>query len=80
MANFQLFASELTEFLDVERINSTASDGQTNRDRFERPVTFTHKTQARWRPIDVYPKDSFSELLIKLRGHPEDAHHALSGL
>ncbi|MFU1607565.1 class I SAM-dependent DNA methyltransferase [Sulfitobacter pontiacus] len=30
--------------------------------------------------VDLIPKLSFTELLIKLRGHPEDAEHALAGL
>jgi len=30
--------------------------------------------------VDLIPKRSFTELLIKLRGHPEDAEHALAGL
>ncbi|WP_299829397.1 DNA methyltransferase [uncultured Roseobacter sp.] len=30
--------------------------------------------------VDLIPKDSFTDLLVKLRGHPEDAHHALNGL
>lgn len=30
--------------------------------------------------VDLIPKRSFTELLIKLRGHPQDAEHALAGL
>jgi len=30
--------------------------------------------------VDLIPKRSFTELLIKLRGHPEDAEDALAGL
>ncbi|WP_245227248.1 type IIL restriction-modification enzyme MmeI [Parasedimentitalea maritima] len=30
--------------------------------------------------VDLIPKGSFTELLIKLRGHPQDAEHALAGL
>ena len=30
--------------------------------------------------VDLIPNRSFTELLIKLRGHPEDAEHALAGL
>lgn len=30
--------------------------------------------------VELIPKDSFTELLRKLRGHPEDAEHALAGL
>ena len=30
--------------------------------------------------VDLIPRDSFTELLKKLRGHPQDAEHALAGL
>lgn len=30
--------------------------------------------------VELIPKGSFTELLTKLRGHPEDAEHALAGL
>ena len=30
--------------------------------------------------VELIPNRSFTELLIKLRGHPEDAEHALAGL
>lgn len=30
--------------------------------------------------VDLIPKRSFTELLIKLRSHPQDAEHALAGL
>ncbi|WP_171240262.1 class I SAM-dependent DNA methyltransferase [Ruegeria sp. HKCCA5491] len=30
--------------------------------------------------VDLIPRGSFTELLYKLRGHPEDAKHALAGL
>ena len=30
--------------------------------------------------VELIPKDSFTDLLHKLRGHPQDAEHALAGL
>ncbi|MEP3525071.1 MAG: DNA methyltransferase [Hyphomicrobiales bacterium] len=59
MGNFQLFAAELTELLDVERPKPATSDGQNNDYRFERPVTFTHTGRNNRGRIDLYRKGSF---------------------
>ena len=59
MGNFQLFATELTELLDVERPKPVTGDGQNNDYRFERPVTFTHTGQNKRGRIDLYRKGCF---------------------
>ncbi|MGV6839605.1 MAG: class I SAM-dependent DNA methyltransferase [Planktomarina sp.] len=59
MGNFQLFATELTELLDVERPLPVTSDGQNNGYRFERPVTFTHTGKNKRGRIDLYRKGCF---------------------
>jgi hypothetical protein len=59
MGNIQLFATELTELLDVERPKPVISDGQNNDYRFERPVTFTHTGRNKRGRIDLYRKGCF---------------------
>lgn len=59
MGNFQLFATELTELLGVERPKPVTSDGQNNDYRFERPVTFTHTASNKRGRIDLYRKGCF---------------------
>ncbi|NDW53655.1 class I SAM-dependent DNA methyltransferase [Aliiroseovarius sp. PrR006] len=59
MANFQIFASELTTLLGVEAPKPATSDGQNNDYRFERPVTFTHTGRKKRGRIDLYRKGSF---------------------
>lgn len=59
MGNFQLFATELTELLGVERPKPVTSNGQNNDYRFERPVTFTHTSSIKRGRIDLYRKDCF---------------------
>ena len=59
MGNFQLFATELTELLDVERPLPVTNDGQNNGYRFERPVTFTHTGKNKRGRIDLYRKGCF---------------------
>lgn len=59
MGNFQLFATELTELLDVERPKPVTSDGQNNDYRFECPVTFTHTASNKRGRIDLYRKGCF---------------------
>lgn len=43
-ANYQLFLSELCDFLDVPRPDPAVADDHQNRYVFERPVTFRHPT------------------------------------
>ena len=59
IGNFQLFATELTEVLGVERPLPVTSDGQNNSYRFERPVTFTHTSKNKRGRIDLYRKGCF---------------------
>lgn len=59
MGNSQLFATELTDLLDVERPKPAMSDGQNNDYRFERPVTFTHTGRNKNGRIDLYRKGCF---------------------
>lgn len=59
MANFQSFASELCDLLQLDRPKPAQSDGQTNDYRFERPVTETHTGGRRHRRIDLCRKDCF---------------------
>ena len=59
MANFQSFASELCDLLQLDRPKPAQSDGQTNDYRFERPVTETHTGARRHRRIDLYRKGCF---------------------
>nr|WP_303473165.1 MULTISPECIES: DNA methyltransferase [unclassified Marinovum] len=59
MANFQAFAGELTDLLEVERPLPATSDGQNNSYRFERPVTFTHTGRTRNGRIDLYRRGCF---------------------
>ena len=58
-ANFQQFASELTQVLGVDAPKVATSDHQNDDYRFERPVTFIH-TEAKTRGyIDLYRKGCF---------------------
>lgn len=59
IANFQSFAHDLCELLEVERPKPAQSDGQTNDYRFERPVTETHTGARRRRRIDLYRRGCF---------------------
>ncbi len=59
MANFQSFASELTQLLGVEQPKVATGDGQNNDYRFERPVTFTHTGRPSRGRIDLYRKGCF---------------------
>jgi hypothetical protein len=59
MANFQSFASELVQLLDLEPVKVADADGQNNDYRFERPVTFTHTGRERRGRIDLYRKECF---------------------
>ncbi len=44
-ANYQLFLSELCDYLEVPRPNPAVADGRDNKYVFERPVTFRY---PRW--------------------------------
>lgn len=58
-ANFQQFAIELTQLLDVPAPKPATADAQNDDYRFERPVTFIHTgTQSRGF-IDLYQRGSF---------------------
>ena len=58
-ANFQQFAIELTQLLDVPAPKPATADAQNDDYRFERPVTFIHTgTQSRGF-IDLYRRGSF---------------------
>ena len=59
MGNFQLFATELTELLGVERPKPVTSDGENNHYRFERPVTSIHTGQQKRGRIDLYRRGCF---------------------
>lgn len=59
IANFQSFAHDLCELLEIERPKPAQSDGQTNDYRFERPVTETHTGKRRSRRIDLYRRGCF---------------------
>ncbi|WP_150526732.1 class I SAM-dependent DNA methyltransferase [Roseibium sediminis] len=59
MANFQSFANELTDLLEVERPKPATSDGENNDYRFERPVTFTHTGRKSRGRIDLYRRGCF---------------------
>ncbi|WP_342741204.1 type IIL restriction-modification enzyme MmeI, partial [Tranquillimonas alkanivorans] len=59
MSNFQSFAAELCDVLEVQRPKPAQSDGQTNDYRFERPVTETHTGSRRHRRIDLYRRGCF---------------------
>lgn len=58
-ANFQQFAIELTQLLDVPAPKPATADAQNDDYRFERPVTFIHTgTQSRGF-IDLYRRGCF---------------------
>jgi hypothetical protein len=58
-ANFQQFAIELTQLLNVPAPKPATSDAQNDDYRFERPVTFIHTgTQSRGY-IDLYRRGMF---------------------
>jgi hypothetical protein len=58
-ANFQQFAIELTQLLDVDAPKPATADAQSDDYRFERPVTFIHTgTQSRGF-VDLYRRGSF---------------------
>ncbi|CAM4124864.1 class I SAM-dependent DNA methyltransferase [Paracoccus yeei] len=58
-ANFQQFAIELTQLLEVPAPKPATADAQNDDYRFERPVTFIHTgTQSRGF-IDLYRRGSF---------------------
>jgi hypothetical protein len=59
MANFQLFATELTQLLEVETPRAVTNDTESNEYRFERPVTFTHTGKPGRGRIDLYRKGCF---------------------
>lgn len=59
MANFQTFANELTDVLEVDRPKPATSDGENNDYRFERPVTFTHTGRKSRGRIDLYKQGCF---------------------
>jgi hypothetical protein len=59
-ANYQLFLSELCDYLDVPRPDPAVSDDGENRYVFERPVTFRHasgSTSVGF--IDLYKRGCF---------------------
>ena len=58
-ANYQLFLSELTDLLGVERPLPATADGSNDHYRFERPVVFTHTARRSTGSIDLYRRDSF---------------------
>lgn len=59
IANFQTFASELTDVLGVERPKPAKEDGQNDDYRFERPVSFAHTNRQRRGRIDLYKSSCF---------------------
>ncbi|KMW60726.1 hypothetical protein AIOL_000890 [Candidatus Rhodobacter oscarellae] len=59
MANFQSFAAELVQLLDVEPVKVADADGQNNDYRFERPVSLSHTGRARRGRIDLYRRGCF---------------------
>jgi len=59
-ANYQLFLSELCDFLGVLRPNPTVADERANDYVFERPVTFRHPTGLSSSGfIDLYKRGCF---------------------
>ncbi|MBC7282961.1 DNA methyltransferase [Hoeflea sp.] len=59
MANFQTFANELTDLLEVERPKVSDAEGDYLDYRFERPVTFTHTGRKSRGRIDLYKSGCF---------------------
>lgn len=78
-ANFQTFASELCDLLEVERPKPAQSDGQADDYRFERPVTETHTGISRPRRIDLYRRDCFI-MEAKQGAGPKAEAEQLAGL
>lgn len=82
-ANFQQFAIELTQLLDVPAPKPATADAQNDDYRFERPVTFIHTgTQSRGF-IDLYRRGSFvMEAKQGTEGPPADENQLdlLTGL
>ena len=58
-ANFQQFAIELTQLLDVPAPKPVTADAQNDDYRFERPVTFVHTATQSRGYIDLYRRGSF---------------------
>lgn len=59
-ANYQLFLSELCDFLDVPRPDPSTADLARNAYVFERPVTFRHPNGSTSTGfIDLYKRGSF---------------------
>lgn len=58
-SNFQSFAHELCELLDVDVPKPSTSDGSHDDYRFERPVTFQHTHSQSRGSIDLYKKGCF---------------------
>jgi hypothetical protein len=59
-ANYQLFLSELCDYLEVDRPNPAVADDRWNNYVFERPVTFRHPTGLTSAGfIDLYKRSCF---------------------
>src|SRR5437899_2722222 len=59
-ANYQLFLSELCDYLEVPRPNPTVADDRQNHYVFERPVMFRHPTGLTSSGfIDLYKRGCF---------------------
>ena len=59
-ANYQLFLSELCDYIEVPRPNPAVADDRQNHYVFERPVTFRHPSGASSAGfIDLYKRDCF---------------------
>ena len=58
-ANFQQFAIELTQLLDLPAPKPATADSQNDDYRFERPVTFIHTVTQTRGYIDLYRRQSF---------------------
>jgi len=58
-ANFQQFAIELTQMLDVDAPKPATADAQSDDYRFEPPVTFIHTGTRSRGLVDLYRRGSF---------------------
>ena len=58
-ANFQQFAIEVTQLLDLPTPKAATADSQNDDYRFERPVTFIHTVTQTRGYIDLYRRQSF---------------------
>src|SRR6266705_950318 len=59
-ANYQLFLSELCDYIEVPRPNPAGADDRENNYVFERPVTFRHPTGLTSTGfIDLYKRGCF---------------------